>query len=159
MDFNETPYIGAALAHLKLSPEAVDPPLTLFLDDGDGEEDGARAERARMVQRVLAKLERSGRRDMSSADVLMTWDEAVAMIQIHERARQGRLRFSLMKQIRQQKLQAGRGLHKLKPAMNPNAAALKIQSAWRSYLGLKRVRQLRHQEMVFLGMVKKFRPE
>lgn len=57
--------------------------------------------------------------------------EAVSFIQIHERARQGRLRFQLMKQIRQQKMQAGRGLHKLKPAMNPNTAALKIQSAWR----------------------------
>jgi hypothetical protein len=38
-----------------------------------------------------------------------------------------------MKQIRQQKIQAGRGLHKLRPAMNSNTAALKIQSAWRRY--------------------------
>ncbi len=109
-------------------------------------------ERIQVVQRILLKHERTGRRGLS-ADVLMTWDEAVAVIQIHERARQGRLRFQLMKQIRQQKMQAGRGLHKLKPAMNPNTAALKIQSAWRCYVGLKRVRQLRHQEMVFLGMV------
>lgn len=110
-------------------------------------------DRIQVVQRALSKHGRTAGRRAMSADVLMTWDEAVAMIQIHERARQGRLRFQLMKQIRQRKLQAGRGLHKLKPAMNPNTAALKIQSCWRSYLSLKRVRALRHQEMVFLGMV------
>lgn len=159
LDFNETPFIGAALAQLKMSPEQVDPPLTLFIDgasDHDGHAGGgseSQVERKQLVQRVLIKLERNPRRQMSNDGTTMTWDEAVALIQIHERARQGRLRFNLMKQIRQQKMLASRGLHKLKPAMNPNTAALKIQNAWRSFLALKRVRQLRHQEMVFLGMV------
>lgn len=158
LDFNETPFIGAALAQLKMSPEQVDPPLTLFIhgaSDHDGQHAGSECEleRKQLVQRVLIKLERNPRRQMSSDGTTMTWDEAVALIQIHERARQGRLRFNLMKQIRQQKMLASRGLHKLKPAMNPNTAALKIQNAWRSFLALKRVRQLRHQEMVFLGMV------
>lgn len=159
LDFNETPFIGAALAQLKLSPEQVDPPLTLFIN-GSSDYDGHGSvasqnemERKQLVQRILSKLERNPRRQMSTDGSLMTWDEAVALIQIHERARQGRLRFNLMKQIRQQKMLASRGLHKLKPAMNPNTAALKIQNAWRSFLALKRVRQLRHQEMVFLGMV------
>lgn len=156
LDFNETPFIGAAIAQLKLSPEQVDPPLTLFLNgegDTQGKASGEESERKELVERILLKLERNPRRQLSADGASMTWDEAVACIQIHERARQGRLRFNLMKQIRQQKLLATRGLHKLKPLMNPTQAALKIQNAWRSFLALKRVRQLRHQEMVFLGMV------
>lgn len=157
LEFNETPFIGAALTQLKLSPEQIDPPLTLFIDGNrDGHSSSRSAnetERKELVQRILLKLERNPRRQLSADAASMTWDEAVALIQIHERARQGRLRFNLMKQIRQQKLLAGRGLHKLKPAMNPTTAALKIQNCWRSFLALKRVRQLRHQEMVFLGMV------
>ena len=157
LDFNETPFVGTALAQLKLSPEQVDPPLSLFVNgDRDGNasfRSASETERKQLVQRVLLKLERNPRRQLSADSALMTWDEAVALIQIHERARQGRLRFNLMKQIRQQKMLAGRGLHKLKPAMNTYTAAIKIQNAWRSFLALKRVRQLRHQEMVFLGMV------
>ncbi|XP_046446993.1 dynein regulatory complex protein 11-like isoform X2 [Daphnia pulex] len=157
LDFNETPFVGTALAQLKLSPEQVDPPLTLFIDgDRDGNasfRSASETERKQLVQRVLLKLERNPRRQLSADSASMTWDEAVALIQIHERARQGRLRFNLMKQIRQQKMLAGRGLHKLKPAMNTYTAAIKIQNAWRSFLALKRVRQMRHQEMVFLGMV------
>ncbi len=157
LDFNETPFVGTALAQLKLSPEQVDPPLTLLIDgDRDGNasfRSASETERKQLVQRVLLKLERNPRRQLSADSASMTWDEAVALIQIHERARQGRLRFNLMKQIRQQKMLAGRGLHKLKPAMNTYTAAIKIQNAWRSFLALKRVRQMRHQEMVFLGMV------
>lgn len=160
LDFNETPFIGTALAQLKLSPEQVDPPLTIFID-GSAEDSGGngssrsqtQSECKEIVERVLLKLERNPRRQLSSEATAMTWDEAVALIQIHERARQGRLRFNLMKQIRAQKMMASRGLNKLKPAMNPSMAASKIQSAWRSYLALQRVRQLRHSEMVFLGMV------
>ncbi|KAI9564892.1 hypothetical protein GHT06_008633 [Daphnia sinensis] len=159
LDFNETPFIGAALAQLKMSPEQTDPPLTLFVNgDRDGNasvRSASETERKQLVQRVLLKLERNPRRQLSADSASMTWDEAVALIQIHERARQGRLRFNLMKQIRQQKMATGRGLHKLKPAMNTYTAAIKIQNAWRSFLALKRVRQMRHQEMVFLGMVPK----
>lgn len=161
LDFNETPFIGAALVHLKLTPEQVDPPLTLF---SNGHEitpktmtlpqQAVLLERKQLVERVLARLERNPRHQLSTDHVSMTWDEAVALIQIHERARQGRLRFNLMKQIRQQTSAAGRGLIKLKPMMQPNMAALKIQGAWRSFVALKRVRQMRHQEMVFLGMVR-----
>lgn len=53
-------------------------------------------------QLVARVLEKSGAdvKEETSIDLPLTWDEAVAMIQIQERARQGRLRFQLMKQIR-----------------------------------------------------------
>lgn len=164
LDFNETPFIGASLTQLKLTPDQVDPPLTLFESSSHGHQQAAPKssmspgqslvlERKQLVERVLVRLERNPRHQLTSDHVAMTWDEAVALVQIHERARQGRLRFNLMKQIRQQTSASGRGLLKLKPMMQPNTAALKIQGAWRSYIALKRVRQMRHQEMVFLGMV------
>ena len=83
----------------------------------------------------------------------MSWDEAVALIQINERARQGRLRFLLMKQIRQQKTQQGRGLQKSRTTMTPTMAAYVIQSHWRRLVATNHVAQLRRQEMIFLGMV------
>ena len=86
----------------------------------------------------------------------LSWDEAIALIQIHERARQGRLRFNLMKQIRQQKTAQGRGLHKSRPSMTPSSAAQLIQSHWRRFLATKRVHRMRRQEMIFLGMVPSF---
>ena len=84
----------------------------------------------------------------------LSWDEAVGLIQIHERARQGRLRFLLMKQIRQQKTQQGRGLQKSRTTMTPTQAAHVIQSHWRRLVATNYVDQLRRREMIFLGMVR-----
>jgi len=57
----------------------------------------------------------------------MTVEEAIRLIQIHERARQGRLRAKFMREIRQQqekdRLAANRG----PPTLDPDLAAIRIQ--------------------------------
>ena len=57
----------------------------------------------------------------------MTLEDAIRMIQIHERARQGRLRAKICQEIRQQeereRLAANRGA----PTLDPDIAATRIQ--------------------------------
>lgn len=60
-------------------------------------------------------------------EVKMSVEEAIRMIQIHERARQGRLRAKFMRDIRQQeereRLAATRGA----PTLDPDIAATRIE--------------------------------
>ena len=83
----------------------------------------------------------------------MTIEEAVAMVQKHERARQGRLRAKLMQEIRKQEKTdakaADRGQKKTSEAM----AARKIQSHWRGVVARRQVKKKREDELVFIGMV------
>ena len=57
----------------------------------------------------------------------MHLDEAIRMIQIHERARQGRLRAKLMQEILLQEDKERHANVKGAPTMDGNEAALKIQ--------------------------------
>ena len=65
----------------------------------------------------------------------MTLEDAIRMIQIHERARQGRLRAKICQEIRQQeereRLAANRGA----PTLDPDIAATRIQKVRCHYSG------------------------
>ena len=153
LDFNETPFIGTAVKELFLSPDQVTPPIpSQLLTELETSETAAKR---RLVTRVLEKVGLDGN-DEPVTDMPLTWDEAVAIIQIQERARQGRLRFQLMKQIRSKGSKnevQGRGLSRTKPLMTPHQAAVKLQSVWRSFSARRTMQRLRHDELVFLGMV------
>jgi len=155
LDFNETPYIGGAINELQLAPDQVDPPIpALMVLETDTETETKK----QLVARILEKSGADAKEE-TIIDLPLTWDEAVAMIQIQERARQGRLRFQLMKQIRSKgkgKEVQGRGLQRTKPLMNPNQAAVKLQSVWRSYKARRTIQDLRQAEFIFLGMVSEF---
>ncbi|KGL78221.1 IQ and AAA domain-containing protein 1, partial [Tinamus guttatus] len=82
----------------------------------------------------------------------MDFEEAIRLIQVAERARQGRLRATFMKQIyleekreRQAKLQG-------KTGPNPDDAATCIQKIWRGYIQCKKTEKIGEEEMIFLGM-------
>ena len=83
----------------------------------------------------------------------MSIEDAVRLIQIHERARQGRLRAKFMREIRQQeereKLAANRGA----PTLDPDVAATRVQKIWKGYAQRKRTKKERDAEMMFIGMV------
>ncbi len=67
-------------------------------------------------------------------EVKMSVEDAIRMIQIHERARQGRLRAKICQEIRQQeereRLAANRGA----PTLDPDIAATRIQKVSVSHL-------------------------
>ncbi|NXR57407.1 DRC11 protein, partial [Rhadina sibilatrix] len=81
----------------------------------------------------------------------MTLEEAIKVIQVAERARQGRARAAFMKRIyleekrQSKKEEQGTG-------RNPDDAATCIQKVWRGYSQRKKTEKLREEEMVFLGM-------
>ncbi|XP_012261688.2 dynein regulatory complex protein 11 [Athalia rosae] len=84
----------------------------------------------------------------------MTEVEAIRLIQAHERARQGRVRFQFMKEIREMK---EKSMAK-QDADNDQAtlgisAALRIQKVWRGYTTRRKIRMRRMEEMLLIGMV------
>jgi len=74
------------------------------------------------------------------------------MLQAHERARQGRVRYQFMKEIRQMK---ERSTTKPEVAeedeVNEKLAALKIQKIWRGYITRRYIRKRRLEEMLLIG--------
>ncbi|NXH36349.1 DRC11 protein, partial [Myiagra hebetior] len=81
----------------------------------------------------------------------MTLEEGIKVVQVAERARQGRARAAFMKRIY---LEEKRQSQKEDQAMgkNPDDAATCIQKVWRGYRQRKETEKLREEEMVFLGM-------
>ncbi|PIK45491.1 putative IQ and AAA domain-containing protein 1 [Apostichopus japonicus] len=82
----------------------------------------------------------------------MSTEEAVRNIQVHERARQGRLRAKFMREIRLQeereRLAANRGA----PTLDNELAAVRIQKIWKGYSVRKRIKKEREDEMIFIRM-------
>ncbi|XP_076288356.1 dynein regulatory complex protein 11 isoform X2 [Lasioglossum baleicum] len=80
--------------------------------------------------------------------------EAVRLIQAHERARQGRLRFQFMKEIRKMKERST-----VKPEMDilgvlsEKTAAMRIQKVWKGYVTRRKIRKRRVDEMLLIGML------
>ncbi|TPP62124.1 IQ and AAA domain-containing protein 1 [Fasciola gigantica] len=82
----------------------------------------------------------------------MTLDEAVRLIQRHERARQGRLRARFMREIRQQEEVEKSNGPTLK-VDDPEAAVVLLQKMWRGVQVRRSTRKMRQEELVWLGMV------
>lgn len=64
----------------------------------------------------------------------MPWDQAIRIIQIHERARQGRLRARFMREIRQQEERERQALTRGAPTLDPDVAAIRIQKVFLNYI-------------------------
>ncbi|NXN88267.1 DRC11 protein, partial [Bombycilla garrulus] len=83
--------------------------------------------------------------------VAMTLEEAIKVIQVAERARQGRARAAFMRKIYlEEKRQSKKEEQEM--GKNPDDAATCIQKVWRGYSQRKETERLREEEMVFLGM-------
>lgn len=82
----------------------------------------------------------------------MTEDEATRLIQIHERARQGRLRAQFMREIRHMKDKAKPDpLADDKTGAGSRAAALRIQKIWRGFITRRKIRRRVVEEMLLIG--------
>lgn len=87
-----------------------------------------------------------------------TEQQAILIVQTHERARQGRLRAQFMKEVRNMK-------EKSKPTTTDARAsedfrqrislpaALRIQKVWRGYITRRQTRRRKLQEMLLIGMI------
>jgi hypothetical protein len=60
-------------------------------------------------------------------EIKMSFEEAIHIVQIHERARQGRLRAKFMKEIKMQELQDKNQRRTGAPTLDHDVAAVRIQ--------------------------------
>uniref|UniRef100_A0A8C8VPN6 IQ motif containing with AAA domain 1 n=1 Tax=Pelusios castaneus TaxID=367368 RepID=A0A8C8VPN6_9SAUR len=148
LENSEFHYFDDILQDLKLSPEHIEIPIPRYFVK---EKLKVLREREKILAQILIN---AGLQDIEPKKYVkpLPLEEAIRVIQISERARQGRLRATFMKQIyleekreRQARLQGGKG-------QNMNAAALRIQKVWRRFTHWKKTEKMREEEMIFLGM-------
>ncbi|ELU03195.1 hypothetical protein CAPTEDRAFT_153643 [Capitella teleta] len=148
LEFSEYHYFDDVLSDLKLTPASndIEMPVPKYFTH---ERSKALKEREKLLGQILAKL---GPQDKDS-EVTMSLEDAIRMIQIHERARQGRLRAKFMREIRQQeedeRMIANRGA----PTLDPDVAATRIQKLWKGFSQRRKTTQERIGEMMFIGMI------
>uniref|UniRef100_A0A8C0G8G8 IQ motif containing with AAA domain 1 n=1 Tax=Chelonoidis abingdonii TaxID=106734 RepID=A0A8C0G8G8_CHEAB len=141
LENSEFHYFDDILQDLKLSPEHIEIPIPRYFIK---EKVKVLREREKILAQILIN---SGLQDIKPVSI-----PGALVIQISERARQGRLRATFMKQIyleekreRQARLQGVKG-------PNLDAAALRIQKVWRGFTQWKKTVKMREEEMIFLGM-------
>ncbi|KAL6440740.1 hypothetical protein ACFW04_003292 [Cataglyphis niger] len=109
------------------------------------------AERRRFIENTLRNL---GALHEVVVPKRITESQAIRLIQAHERARQGRMRYQFMKEIRKMKERST-----TKPEVtdedeaSEKLAALKIQKVWKGYITRCHVRKRRLEEMLLIGML------
>ncbi|NWZ27381.1 DRC11 protein, partial [Asarcornis scutulata] len=146
LENSEFHYIDNILEDLKLLPEDIEIPIPRYFIKENLE---VLQQREKMLDEILCDAGLQTQIPVKA----MTFEEAVKMIQVAERARQGRRRAVFMKQMyleekrkRQTKLQVQTG-------PNPDDAATHIQKVWHGYIQRKKTEKMREEEMIFLGMV------
>ncbi|XP_009885886.1 PREDICTED: IQ and AAA domain-containing protein 1 [Charadrius vociferus] len=148
LENSEFHYIDNILEDLKLLPEDTEVPIPRYFIKENLE---VLQQREKVLDQILlnAGLQTQGVKKPVKA---MTFEEAIKIIQVAERARQGRCRAAFMKRIyleekkdRQTKLQVQMG-------PSPDDAATCIQKVWHGYIQRKKTEKMREEEMIFLGM-------
>nr|XP_019596427.1 PREDICTED: IQ and AAA domain-containing protein 1 [Rhinolophus sinicus] len=148
LELSEFHYFDDILQDLKLAPQQLDIPIPkYFLKEKLEVIKG----REKILSQILAdtELELSGKTRPAKG---ISLEEAVKLIQIAERARQGRLRAMFMKQIFLQEHRARHARALGDRIADVGAAALRIQKVWRGFHQCRKTERQREEEMIFLGM-------
>lgn len=149
LELSEFHYFDDILQDLKLAPQQLDIPIPkYFLKEKLEVIKG----REKILSQILAdtELQLSGKTRPAKG---ISLEEAVKLIQIAERARQGRLRAMFMKQIFLQEHRARHARALGDRIADVGAAALRIQKVWRGFHQCRKTERQREEEMIFLGMV------
>ncbi|XP_061081840.1 dynein regulatory complex protein 11 [Conger conger] len=149
LEFSEFHFYDDVLQDLKLTPGDLEVPIPRYFVS---EKVRVLREREKLLAEILARGERQEPKLEVRARALPI-DEAVRLVQVSERARQGRLRASFMKEIRREEERYRQSQNGNGSALDPHAAATLIQKVWLGYSTRKRMKKERLEEMVFLGML------
>ncbi|XP_063234958.1 dynein regulatory complex protein 11 [Bacillus rossius redtenbacheri] len=146
IDLSEFSYYDEVLLELKLprSEAEVRSPKYYLRE----REEELRARRT-LMDGILKKL---GFYEEEVVEATLSEEEAVRLIQAHERARQGRLRSQFMKEIRLMK-EKGKAEPADKKPSDGGFAALKIQKTWRGYNTRRKMKRRKLEEMLLIGML------
>ncbi|XP_030065024.1 dynein regulatory complex protein 11 [Microcaecilia unicolor] len=149
LEFSEFHYLDDILQDFKLSPEDLEIPIPKYFLK---EKIKVLKEREKILAEILSDGEFQ-KPELKEVLKPVSIDEATRIIQIAERARQGRLRASFMREIYLEELRLKRARHLGEVAIDPDVAAICIQKHWRGYIQRKKTKREREDELIFLGMV------
>uniref|UniRef100_A0A671LHW8 IQ motif containing with AAA domain 1 n=1 Tax=Sinocyclocheilus anshuiensis TaxID=1608454 RepID=A0A671LHW8_9TELE len=147
LEYSEFHYFDDILQDFKMTPEDLEVPIPRYFVR---EKMRALKEREKMLAHILAKGGRQDTKTVSGPVQSMSVERAVWLLQVSERARQGRLRAHFMKTIRQEEQRRLQGNSSM---LDANQAATCIQKVWRGYRDRRRVNKECLEEMIFLGMI------
>ncbi|XP_029004658.1 dynein regulatory complex protein 11 isoform X2 [Betta splendens] len=144
-EFSEYHYMDDVLSDLKLTPVDLEIPIPRFFISECSKE----LQEQRMMLTNILKIAEVTKSPEPLITKYMTQEEAIKIIQVGERARQGRLRAKLN--------EASRNMNRMYTKKDSGTAgtewaAVCIQKVWRGYIQRKRARIIRNEEIIFLGM-------
>ncbi|XP_012641646.1 IQ and AAA domain-containing protein 1-like [Microcebus murinus] len=147
VDLCETHCLDRVLQDLKLTPADLEVSIPKYFLL---EQSSAVRERGLMLAEIISRME-----PVSSMDDLpkMHRTEAILLVQKAERARQGRLRATFMKEIRREEERDLTTPEEERRKLTQDQAALTIQKVWKGFLQRKRTQHDRQSEMEFIGML------
>ncbi|XP_012580617.1 PREDICTED: IQ and AAA domain-containing protein 1 [Condylura cristata] len=148
LELSEFHYFDDILQDLKLLPQQLDIPIPkYFLKE--------KSDVIKGREKILSQIITSSGLDLPGKKYSlkpMSLEDAVKLIQVAERARQGRLRALFMKQIFLREFRAKQARLLGDKMADTGAAALRIQKVWRGFHQCKLTEKEREKEMIFLGM-------
>ncbi|KAJ1529199.1 hypothetical protein ONE63_006003 [Megalurothrips usitatus] len=148
LDLSEFSYYDDVLIGMKILPQEAAITIPQYYRR---ERDAEIRQRRKTIDDILKRL---GFYEDEGAEPEMTEDEATRLIQVHERARQGRLRAQFMREIRHMKDKAKPDpLADDRTGAGSRAAALKIQKIWRGFITRRKIRRRVIEEMLLIGML------
>ncbi|MBN3281502.1 DRC11 protein, partial [Polyodon spathula] len=145
---SEYHYMDDIIQDLKLTPADIEIPIPKYFIN----------ERAKVLQErgqiLSAILDRMGLQTKPMTAVMrpLSMEEAIKLIQVSERARQGRLRAKFMREIRRDEERQRRAKERGTVVADLDQAATRIQKVWKGFIQRKKTRKEREDEMIFIGM-------
>ncbi|NXI51795.1 DRC11 protein, partial [Chloroceryle aenea] len=149
LENSEFHYMDNILVDLQLLPEDLEVPIPRYFIK-------ERLEVLQQREKILDQILLDAGLQTQKPVVTMTVEEATKLIQAAERARQGRCRAVLMKQLYLEDKRKRQTKQQVEMCPSPDAAATCIQKVCRGYIQRKKTEKMREEEMIFLGMVSTF---
>ncbi|XP_029105558.1 dynein regulatory complex protein 11 [Scleropages formosus] len=152
-ELSEYHYMDDVIQDLNLTPMDIEIPVPQYFLS---ERRKVLQERREMLSSILSTM---GVEERPKVDVqpvtarVLNIEEAIKIIQVTERARQGRLRAKFMREIQQAEERQKRAKDVDRGPAALNQAAVRIQKVWRGFQQRTKTRKERDEEMIFLGMV------
>ncbi|KAL8164760.1 UNVERIFIED_CONTAM: hypothetical protein K2H54_004085 [Gekko kuhli] len=147
LQLSEYHYMDHVLQELGLGPADMEVPIPRYFLS---ERAKALQERQEVLAEILARVAPS--KSAAAPRPSMPREEAVRLVQMAERMRQGRLRARFMREIRRDEERERKAREGGLQEPNRSQAAVCIQKVWKGCLQRRLTQQTRQQEMVFIGM-------
>ncbi|KAL2089973.1 hypothetical protein ACEWY4_014661 [Coilia grayii] len=147
-EFSEYHYMDDVVQDLKLTPEAIEIPIPRYFIS---ERRKVLQDRAKMLSSILDSMGVVNRPEPKRNQILSI-EDAIKVIQVAERARQGRLRAKFMREIQRDEERQKRAKDRDLGADAIAHAVVCIQKVWKGFVQRKKTKREREEEMIFLGM-------